>query len=103
MSKNMKKEFATFLAGIERTVIAEKQHLGLKRVEGKQPISVEAFKLIAKMEDAHVTQIEVLDDQNKDEVNESQENQHVRLRKYYEGTDFKHDTILWRFNTTTHQ
>ena len=35
MSKNMKKELATFFAGIERTVIAEKQHLGLKIKERK--------------------------------------------------------------------
>ena len=34
--------------GLERTVIAEKQMLGIKKMKEKKPISLEAYELLAK-------------------------------------------------------
>jgi hypothetical protein len=48
MPKQMKKELSTFIAGLERTGLHEKQSLGLKLAEGKKPISQKAYELLAK-------------------------------------------------------
>ena len=43
----MKIELSTFIAGMERTVVADKQMLGLKIPEGKKTISIEAYELLS--------------------------------------------------------
>ena len=48
MPEIIKRELSIFIAGRERTVIAEKKMLRLKITEGKRPISLEASDLLAK-------------------------------------------------------
>ena len=48
MPERMKRELSTFIAGMERPLIAEKQMLGLKKFEGKPPISLESYDIFAK-------------------------------------------------------
>ena len=45
--ERMKRELSTFIAGMERTVTVEKQMLGLDISEGKNPISLEAYEILA--------------------------------------------------------
>ena len=48
MTERIKKQISTFIVGLERTVIAEKQMLGIKKMKEKKPISLEAYELLAK-------------------------------------------------------
>ena len=41
-------ELSKIIVGMERTVIEEKQMLGLKMSKGKKPISLEAYELLTK-------------------------------------------------------
>ena len=49
MLERNKREVSTFIAGMERTAISEKQMLGLKISEEKNPISLEAYDILAKI------------------------------------------------------
>ena len=42
------REMKTFIAGLQRTGIEEKQQLGLKLSEGKKPLTQECFEFLAK-------------------------------------------------------
>ena len=48
MPEIMKRELSAFIVGMERTVIAEKQILGLKISEGKKSISLKAYEILSK-------------------------------------------------------
>ena len=44
----LKREPSKFISGMERTVIVEKQMLGHKTHEGKKPISLDSYDILAK-------------------------------------------------------
>ena len=48
MPEIIKRELSKCIMGMERTVIVEKQMLGLKTSEGEKPISLKAYELLAK-------------------------------------------------------
>ena len=41
-------EMSTFLKGLDRTIVYEKEKLGLKLIAGKKPLTFEAFSMLAK-------------------------------------------------------
>ena len=46
--ERMKKELSIFIAGMKRTLIVEKQMLGIKFYEGKKTITLKAYDLLTK-------------------------------------------------------